>query len=282
MFWGYWIIISFIVGLPISFGIGSLIGYIVCKVSKVQQRKGKIIILSGISYIISQPISYIVGAFLEVGVFNVFFLLPFALGFTIIISILIVQLSKYKGKMKKEKKEKKLLFVIRSLVIFFMLSLVISGVTAFPLETEIKILGKIIGIFPDVSPETYSGLKGWIATVKEGIINTNSNYPFLAYGTDWLAFSHIVIAIAFIGLYIDPVRNKWIIYFGMIACLGVIPLALICGAIRKIPFYWQLIDCSFGVFGCIPLYLMHRYVNKLEKITLARHSVQKMNGLRSA
>jgi hypothetical protein len=83
---------------------------------------------------------------------------------------------------------------------------------------------------------------------------------------DWLAFSHLVIAVAFIGLYREPVRNKWIVYFGMIACVGVIPLALICGAVRGIPFYWQLIDCSFGIFGFIPLYLLHVLVKKLEQM----------------
>jgi hypothetical protein len=165
----------------------------------------------------------------------------------------------------KKTKEKQLLLIIRSLVILYIASLLLWGVTAFPLETEIKIARVVLGISPDVPPETYSGLKGWIALVAQGIIDTNSNYPFIAYGTDWLAFSHIVIAVAFIGLYIDPVRNKWIIYFGMIACLGVIPLALICGPIRGIPFYWRLIDCSFGVFGFIPLYLMHKYVKKLEE-----------------
>jgi hypothetical protein len=165
--------------------------------------------------------------------------------------------------MKNE--EKRILFFTRSIVIFYMLALIISGITAFPLETEIKILCKILSISSDGTPEMYSGLRYWIAAVREGIVNTNANYPFLAYGTDWLAFSHIVIAAAFIGLYINPVRNKWIIYFGMIACLGIIPLALICGAIREIPFYWRLIDCSFGIFGFIPLILLHKCVKKLEK-----------------
>lgn len=168
--------------------------------------------------------------------------------------------------MKTIEEEKRLLLIIRGLVIFYMLSLIVWGVTAFPLETEIKIARAILGISPDVPPESYSGLKGWIALVAQGIINTNSNYSFLAYGTDWLAFSHIVIAVAFIGFYLKPIRNKWIIYFGMIACLGVIPLALICGPIRGIPFYWRLIDCSFGIFGFIPLYLMHIYVKKMEKL----------------
>jgi hypothetical protein len=160
--------------------------------------------------------------------------------------------------------EKQLILKIRFLVGFFILSLVVWGVTAFPLETEIKIISQLLGISSNVPLETYSGLKYWIATVQEGLTQTNYHYPFLFYGTDWLAFSHLVIAVAFIGLYIKPIRNKWIIYFGMIACIGVIPLAIICGMIRNVPFYWRLIDCSFGIFGLIPLYLLHVYVKKLE------------------
>jgi hypothetical protein len=32
-------------------------------------------------------------------------------------------------------------------------------------------------------------------------------HPWLAYGTDWLAFAHIVIAVFFIGPFVDPVQN---------------------------------------------------------------------------
>jgi hypothetical protein len=163
--------------------------------------------------------------------------------------------------------EKQLLCKIRLLVIFFILALVASGLTAFPLVTELKILSSFLGIDTNLTPDAYSGLKYWIATIYEGLSNTSQQYPFLAYGTDWLAFSHLVIAVAFIGLYQQPVRNKWIIYFGMIACAGIIPLAMICGAIRQIPFYWRLIDCSFGIFGFFPLYLLHIFVKKLEKET---------------
>ena len=99
--------------------------------------------------------------------------------------------------------------------------------------------------------------------------DTNARYPFLAYGTDWLAFAHLVIAIAFIGPFLDPVRNKWVITFGLIACAAVIPLALIAGAIRGIPFPWRLIDCSFGVFGSIPLMICRRSIEMLEHTTAA-------------
>lgn len=159
----------------------------------------------------------------------------------------------------------KILLKIRLLVLFFIAALVVSGLTAFPLVAEMKVLGSILGIDAGLPPTAYSGLRYWIATVQQGLIATSENYPFLLYGTDWLAFAHLVIAVAFIGLYRDPVRNKWLITFGMIACAGILPLALIAGSVRHIPFYWQLIDCSFGVFGMIPLWWLRALVGKLEK-----------------
>ena len=64
------------------------------------------------------------------------------------------------------------------------------------------------------------GLLAWLNRVHEGLAVNNRAYPFLAYGTDWLAFAHLVIAVAFIGPWRDPVRNRWVIEFGLIACAG--------------------------------------------------------------
>ena len=147
---------------------------------------------------------------------------------------------------------------IRLFLVVFMVGLVLSGLTAFPLDTELRILCSIVGVDPAVPPSNYAGLQHWIAIVAEGLRETYAKYPFVAYGTDWLAFAHIVIPKAFIGPYRDPVRNSWVVTFGILACLGVIPLALIAGAIRQIPFYWRLIDCSFGILGIIPLLLVRR------------------------
>ncbi len=149
---------------------------------------------------------------------------------------------------------------IRTWIVFFIAALVLSGVTAFPLETELHFLDQYSTRFP-------WPLSEFINQVYEAVKTSNANYPFLAYGTDWLAFAHIVIAVAFIGPLRDPVKNSWIIEFGMISCLMIFPLAFICGFIRQIPVYWQLIDCSFGVFGLIPLLHTHRLIKKLEKLS---------------
>lgn len=151
---------------------------------------------------------------------------------------------------------------IRLWLWIFLIGLILSGLTAFPLESELRLFANWINA--DQNAAT-SGFAAWIVKVRDALIDTNAKYPFLAYGTDWLAFAHLVLAVAFIGPLRDPVRNIWVIEFGMIACIMVIPLALIAGEVRGIPFYWRLIDCSFGVFGIIPLWLCRRDIKRLEK-----------------
>lgn len=148
---------------------------------------------------------------------------------------------------------------IRILLFGFILGLAVSGITAFPLPQEIAALARWLG-------PGESWLHQWIAFVDQGVRETDARFPFLFYGTDWLAFGHLVIALAFVGPIRDPVRNVWIIQWGMIACVAVIPLALICGPARGIPFYWQLIDCSFGVVGFVPLWCCLRWIREIELV----------------
>ena len=155
---------------------------------------------------------------------------------------------------------------IRILLIGFIIGLVLSGVTAFPLPYEVSLLARLLGARDGSATDEYSGLLAWIVRVRNGLLATQAQYPFLAYGTDWLAFAHLVIATAFWGPLKNPVRNVWVIEWGMIACVLIIPLALICGPIRGIPFGWQLIDCSFGVVGIVPLWLCRRDIREIETL----------------
>lgn len=155
---------------------------------------------------------------------------------------------------------------IRLWLIVFVVGLLISGVTAFPLVWEVNVLRGWAGSGSAIGA-VLPGLAEWIDTVTTGLNDTQARYPFLFYGTDWLAFAHIVIAVAFIGPLRDPVRNVWVVEFGLIACALVLPLALIAGPLRGIPFFWQVIDCSFGVFGAVPLWLVRRDIRALEAAT---------------
>jgi hypothetical protein len=167
---------------------------------------------------------------------------------------------------------------IRIWLAVFIFGLVISGITAFPLESELRWLVDVLrtGWLHGFADAIH--LLPWLERVAEALADTNARYPFLAYGTDWLAFAHLVIAVAFVGPFVDPVRNKWVIQFGLIACAGVIPLALIAGPVRGIPLPWRLIDCSFGVFGAIPLWICLRAVRRLEPVSSVTNSPEKARG----
>jgi hypothetical protein len=153
--------------------------------------------------------------------------------------------------------------VLRSIRVWlslFIAGLILSGLTAFPLVHETAFLARFLAAHPVLPREIVI----WVDRVQFALADRSQLYPFLAYGTDWLAFAHLVLAVAFVGPLIDPVRNKWVLQFGVIACVGVLPLALIAGPLRGIPILWRLIDCSFGIFGAIPLFVCLRKVKALE------------------
>jgi hypothetical protein len=148
---------------------------------------------------------------------------------------------------------------VRLLLGFFAAALVASGLTAFPLTWETRLLDSWFGEGTRMA-SVFPALAWWLSHVHQGLESSYGSYPFLAYGTDWLAFAHLVIAVAFWGPIKDPARNVWVVDFGIIACVLVVPLALVCGPIRGIPWFWRLIDCAFGVIGLIPLVLARRII----------------------
>ena len=157
---------------------------------------------------------------------------------------------------------------IRQWIVFFMIVLFFSGLTAIPAEQGLSL---VLKYFPGDGT-----IKAWLEKVLFAIQQTSKNYPFLFYGYDWLAFAHFVIAILFIGPWRDPVKNKWVIEFGMIACMLIVPFALIAGHFRDIPFWWRAIDCSFGIIGLIPLNICYQKIKRLEKMMNEETSCEKL------
>jgi hypothetical protein len=145
-----------------------------------------------------------------------------------------------------------------------MIGLVVSGATAIPLSWELDRVAEFLGVADKSSGDAVSGPAHWILRVREALHDTDARYPFMAYGTDWLAFGHFVIALAFIGALRDPVRNLWLFTFGMIACALIVPYAFFFGGMRGIPIGWRLIDCSFGVIGIIPVWCCWRWAKEIE------------------
>ncbi|HAV62430.1 MAG TPA: hypothetical protein DCY13_08715 [Verrucomicrobiales bacterium] len=156
---------------------------------------------------------------------------------------------------------------IRSLLAIFLSGLVVSGVTSIPLVSEVNALVAMTGAHElDAGPEP----RMWavrLTDIQAALVETSDRFPFLFYGTDWLAFGHLMIALVFVGAWRDPVRNAWLFDYGLIACALVIPWALIFGEVRGVPVWWRLIDCSFGVLGAVPLLLARRLVRQLGEST---------------
>lgn len=157
----------------------------------------------------------------------------------------------------------KTLTKIRIVLLAFIVLLILSGLTAFPVRTEISFLTRHINSFPVF-------FQNWIRELNATISSTPE---VMLYGTDWLGFAHIVISLFFIPVFIDPIKYKVNIIIGITACIGVFPLAFICGPLRNIPFFHQLIDCSFGIIGGIFLYIIYRSALKLEKQKYNEHII---------
>ena len=133
---------------------------------------------------------------------------------------------------------------IRFRIVLIIAGLVFSGLTAFPIEMELQIANQWI------SEWRWDNLfSRWIQLAYQGIQKTNSEHPFIAYGSDWLGFAHLVIAIVFIGPLKDPIRNRWVVEFGIIACVLIFPFAFVAGHLREIPVFWRFVDCTFGIVG---------------------------------
>lgn len=146
---------------------------------------------------------------------------------------------------------------IRLHLIAFAALLVLSGITAFPVQQEIDFLFRNKDVFPGFMMQWIAQLHGVIAKTPE----------LMLYGTDWLAFAHIIIALFFVPVYLHPQRYKTNVLVGIAACLLVFPLAFICGPARGIPFFHQLIDCAFGLLGGLYLYYILKKINRLTPTT---------------
>ena len=137
------------------------------------------------------------------------------------------------------------------LIIFIML--LIPGISVFALPMQVK----FAMVFLDYLP---SFMQAWLLTVEEGVNAVESNYPFLLYGFDWLAYGHVAIAIFFIPAIKNPTAHITIINSGIIICTLMIPFVLVSGAVRYIPFWWRAGECIFAIIGILLLLYTRKMV----------------------
>ncbi len=147
---------------------------------------------------------------------------------------------------------------IRRWLTFFIVALVLSGLTAVPLVS-------LTAGFAEITASLGGSLHAWAVQAASAVALVDAHWPILFYGTDWLAFAHVVIGFAFIGPWRDPVRNRWVVQWGLWSCALVVIVAFAWAPVRGIPFFWRCVDASFGVFGAVPLLVVLRRINRMRQ-----------------
>ena len=151
---------------------------------------------------------------------------------------------------------------IKTYTALLMAGLVIAGATAFFIPWGVDLIVNHTPL-PKWINQTV-----WLNYVLNGVVQIDKSYDFIWYGTDWMAFAHLLFAILFYGLYKDPIRNKWLVSFGLVACVAIAPIALGFGHLRGIPLIWQFLDMAFGVIAGALLLRIKSLIQSIEKSTL--------------
>ena len=149
------------------------------------------------------------------------------------------------------------LTLTRIWLILFSTALILSGLTAIFTREGLRLLsplfteGAITWVY-------WPSMAEWLSLVHRAVEESYDKYPFLAYGNDWLAFGHFIIAIPFLMAVRDPRQCSWVITFGIVACIAVLPFAIVFGAIRGIPLFWRGVDTLFGIGGLLVLLVLRK------------------------
>ena len=153
---------------------------------------------------------------------------------------------------------------VRFLVFVFIVLLILGGLSAFFIVETANIAQQLSGKGSFIG-ERLPSVAEWVSKIHDAIAETAEKHPFMFYGTDWVGFSHFMMVIACIGVLREPVRNIWVIQFALIGCILMIPMTLVIGAARDLPWFWQLFDCGIGAVGAILFFICYRYVRRLER-----------------
>jgi hypothetical protein len=153
---------------------------------------------------------------------------------------------------------------VRALLVFYAVALIVSGLTAVPVEWEVR-TAIAVG-WGDAAPGTswWPAMHVFLSQVAAAAQDVGARYPYFFYGFDWLAFGICVLGLLFLGAVRDPVRNVLVVKFGLLCCGLVLVFATIVPHLRGLPWFWTFVDGSFGVLGAVPLLLLLRDIRRLD------------------
>ncbi len=175
-----------------------------------------------------------------------------------------------------------LLTRIRLCLALLMAGLLFSSLPGFfPLNGTKWILGLLARTshFGDGTP-----LFTWFLGTRQALMATSLTARFLFYATNRDGLSRILFALLFLGPYRDPVRNRWVINFGLLSCAALVLFAFVAGEIQGMPFLWRCADAAFALLCALPLLLCKHYIHLFEHITVStrRQRSERIRRLRRA
>lgn len=138
--------------------------------------------------------------------------------------------------------------------------LVLSGVTAFPLQHE---LAFVVCVTARVHLAQHApALSAWLQRVLAALTDTDARYPFLAYGTDWLAFAHR-------GVYWTlsrPSAEQVVHRLGIDLLCGSDSAGAYCRTIARDSVLLAVYRLQLRRFCCGALLILKRWVGMLERL----------------
>jgi hypothetical protein len=157
------------------------------------------------------------------------------------------------------------LAMVRMMLTVVSLGLFVSGMTCYFLPWELTTIIDIVWGRGADAWTGFSEMHTFILKMEAAIYHVNEHYPEMFLGTDYLGFAHILLAILFIGPIINPVKNIWVVHFGMICCVLVIPAAFLFGYLRGAPTMHYFVDASFGIGAMLFLLIAMRKIMTMER-----------------
>jgi chromate transport protein ChrA len=157
---------------------------------------------------------------------------------------------------------------LRVLLTLFIVLLLLAALTAWFLIPALSIFQRLVGEGTFIG-SSFPSVAHWVTLIQKALVETKEKYPFMFYGTDWVGFAHLVMIIACIGPLRNPIKNIWVLQFSMIGCILMIPMTLITGIARGLPWFWHLFDCVIAATGAILFLMCWRYARQMETLSVS-------------
>lgn len=158
-----------------------------------------------------------------------------------------------------------LLSRIRLVLAIAIVCLILGSLATLAAPHTISVVLSILSRMEIATPDTSHSFR-WLQHIQLQLGRDSDLHPMLHFCADLFAFVQLVFALALIGPLRNPIRNQWVIQFGILACCGLIPVALILGPWHGLPMAWRLVSCGAALCGIVTLMLCRHYITLYENV----------------